>query len=491
MRQWYSSMKRWFLAIASVVSLTVGAMMLLSCGGEGGPVGGGSNGGGGGGNSFNQEFLALLPAGQAGATFVGPETCKNCHNEGQDPVYAEWHDTLHAANNVACESCHGPGSVHALSPSESNILTFPNSTSPIVCAQCHGPTYEEWSNSKHSRLITAPVEEAGTNPTTYGRGSRCIQCHSGLFRAEISEKGIDVGTLEDGVFQEISENTLSHVPYTASCVTCHNPHKKTGNLTQNSQEAQLYHLVFNTDTTPIGPGTTAASFVNFNHVCAECHNGRGTSATDAKLNSGTSRPNMHDSNQYNMLMGVGGYEGTGIVVRNTAHATAPGQCTHCHMGNGSHGYTVKYDTSCQPCHTAADAAARVTSVRSDIVNKLYDLLAQMEAWAQSKFGNKELWNYTSLLQEEGITPPDQAQVPIEIKRARHNYYFVIRDSSLSPHNAPYARSLIDIARDQVAAVSGQSQPNANRGANLTNEQKYQIVMQDLELARKADLKAED
>lgn len=490
MKQWFSYAKRWFLAIASVASLTIGAMMLLSCGGEGGPVGGGGTNGGGG-TSFNQEFLALLPAGQTGATFVGPETCKNCHNAGDDPVYTKWHDTAHASNNVACESCHGPGSVHALNPSKDNILTFPNSTSPIVCAQCHGPIYNEWAGSKHSRLIPDPVDEAGANPAVYGRSSRCIQCHSGLFRAQISEKGIDVGTLDDDTFKQIAEETSTQVPYIASCVTCHNPHQKTGNLTWQGNEVQLYHTVFNTDTTPIGPGSTAAQFVNFNHSCAECHNGRGTSATDAKLNSGTARPNMHDSNQYNMLMGVGGYEGTGIVVRNTAHATAPGQCSHCHMPDSSHGYTVKYDVSCAPCHSAADAAARVTAVRSDIVNKLYDLLARMEAWATAKFGNKDLWDYTSNIEAEGGTPPDQSLVPIQIKRARHNYFFVIRDSSLAPHNAPYARSLIDIANDQISAIPAQAPQMVVKDSGLTTEQKYQVLMQTLERARRADRMAQD
>jgi hypothetical protein len=64
-----------------------------------------------------------------------------------------------------------------------------------------------------------------------------------------------------------------------------------------------------------------------------------------------------------------------------------------------------------------------------------------------------LWDYTSAIQEQGKMPPAQANVPIQIKRARHNYYFVLRDASLGVHNGKYARSLLDVANRQLDALN--------------------------------------
>lgn len=495
MKHWFKVTKRWSLAIASAATLTIGAMALLSCGGEGGPINGG--GGGGGGNSFTAQFMALLPAGQAGATYVGPDTCKNCHNgtgpahsrtsNPNEPYFDEWHDTLHASKNVTCESCHGPGSNHAnaTTPDATTILTAPNSNSPIVCAQCHGPTYDQWFASKHRQLIVAPVEEAGSNPAQYGRSSRCIQCHSGLFRTETAEKGVDVGTMTDQQIIDLSEETINNVPSIANCDTCHNPHKKTGNLTGEGEEKQLRHLTFNTDTTPVGPSKPASSFVNFDHICAQCHNGRGADPSDAKLQSGTSRPNMHASNQYQMLMGFAGVEGSGVVQRNTAHATAPGQCSHCHMPNASHTFTTNLEVSCAPCHSASDAAERLVTVRAQMINDLYAIRGRMAAWSQATFGDPDLWDYTSNIQALGKTPPNQTLVPIQIKRARHNYYFIVNDACYGPHNFPYAETLITVAGENLDTLGFMAAPRTS----VSNADKLSVLKQDLARWQQVDQEA--
>ena len=54
-----------------------------------------------------------------------------------------------------------------------------------------------------------------------------------------------------------------------------------------------------------------------------------------------------------------------------------------------------------------------------------------------------------------------------MKRARHNYYFVVRDASLGTHNGTYTRNLLDVANrnlDQlgVAAASVRTAGAAGR-----------------------------
>lgn len=194
---------------------------------------------------------------------------------------------------------------------------------------------------------------------------------------------------------------------------------------------------------------------------------------------------MHDSNQMQMLMGFGGVEGTGAVERNTAHAQAPGQCSKCHMPDSRHTFTVSFDKGCAPCHTAADAAARAGQIKSEVLDLLVALRTRMEAWATTRFGDADFWDYTSVITAEGKTPPNQADVPIEIKRARHNYYFVIRSGDYGTHNAPYAKHLIGVANTNLDALTV-PKPGASR---LGQQQKLQLIEEHRKRATKAEMTA--
>ena len=482
---------KWFFTLIAIIPLTAALMVLQSCGGEGGPT----SDGGGGLPAVTQQFLALLSSDQAGASYIGSEACVNgtCHGgtgaRETQTTYQHWKGTKHADKGVSCERCHGPGSTHAANPSESNILTFPKSTSPVVCAQCHGSVYDQWNFSKHSKLIASPVDSMITGPSST-RSSRCAACHSGLFKTQAVEGGQDIANMADATIQQYGRDTKDLVPHVATCVTCHDPHKKTLNLTDNGEDVQLRHKTYNEDTTTVGPSSLASAFTTFDHVCAQCHNGRGADPSDTKLNSSTSRPNMHDSNQFNMLMGFAGVVSGGPVTpANTAHATVPGQCSKCHMPDSRHSATVSFDVSCSPCHTAADAAARVSSTKDDMVNLLFALRTRMEDWALIRFGNRDFWDYSSLIDAEygSGSAPTQSNVPIQVKRARHNYYFIIRDGSYGVHNGPYARHLVTIANINMDTAPLPTRPAAAaRGRELSINEKLAIIEADRARARKAE-----
>lgn len=470
-----------FIAAAPIVALV---MALQSCAGVGGPA---VDTGGGGGTSVNQEFLALLSAEQQSATAVGNDTCASaaCHG---DTIKNHWSGTKHAVNNVTCERCHGPGSAHAAAPTKTNILTLPKSSSPIVCGQCHGEIYGQFQYAGHNTLVTSPVSSASTS-ASQTKSSRCIACHSGLFRSTVYERGKDIANFTDAELTQIAKDTIAVAAHTANCNTCHNPHMLTGNPNSEGADVQLRHKTFNTDTTDIGPSATPDKTTKYNHICAQCHNGRGTDPADAKLTASSSRPSMHDSNQMNMLMGFGGVEGSGPVLRNTAHSQAPGQCVKCHMPDARHTFTVSYDKGCAPCHTAADAAARASSIKGEILDGLLALKTRMEAWALNALGNKEFWDYSGLLTEEGLTPPNQNLVVIQVKRARHNYYFIIRSGDYGVHNAPYAKHLLTVANDNLDAI-GVSPAMAGR-SNMSTRDKLAIIEQDRNRARQAEMNNPD
>ena len=83
------------------------------------------------------QFTQLLPAVQKTATRVGAAKCSTCHAAD----FTAWTKTKHSQAQVDCESCHGPGSVHAANPNLTNILRGPTAVNAIVCGQCHSTEF--------------------------------------------------------------------------------------------------------------------------------------------------------------------------------------------------------------------------------------------------------------------------------------------------------------------------------------------------------------
>ncbi len=391
-------------------------------------------------------FTQLLPVVQRTATRVGDANCTKCHAAD----HTTWMATKHAAALVDCESCHGPGSVHIKSPTAANILSGVNSTSNVVCAQCHSAENSDWSASKHAQIVADPVNAAS---------GTCYRCHSGEFRATYVDSPLAHGQTPaqaDTTIVALSTATLQSYTTTthssATCTNCHDPHQNTTNLTSAGEQFYLRRATSSTDLSSDLPGATAASYTTVNQICGSCHNNRGGDPSDAGLTKNTSRPATHEGPEYNMLLGNGGAEdAAGPPTRIASHGSAPDQCVQCHMPNSRHTFTVSLDTSCSPCHTSADAAARESSVQNEIQNDLVALRTRMQNWAQTTFKDPAVWDYTTNI----VSPskaPNQSLVPIQIKRARHNYYFILLDRSLGVHNTAYTRYLINYANTGLDAL---------------------------------------
>ena len=480
---------RRLLTLFASIPLIAAILATQSCGGLGGPTIG--NGGQG---SISEQFLALLSNEQRNASYTNSATCSAvaCHGSDPDSTYAHWQGTKHFENNVGCESCHGPGSAHNANPTKTNILTFPKAGNPVVCAQCHGPVYDQYVYSQHKNLVLSAVQGAVTSPNTTGRNSRCVACHGGLFRTRTYDANppLDIATMPTDDIKQFALDVINWAPQTANCVTCHDPHSKTGKVTDANEDVQLRHATFSLDTSQVDAGSTVQEYQTIDHICAQCHNGRATDPSDAALNANSSRPSMHDSNQYNMLLGFGGVEGSGPPINSTSHADIPGQCSHCHMPDSRHTFTVSFN-ACVPCHTETDAAVRVTAVKSEILDELYSLRVRMSTWAQSAYpgqpGNEIFWEYTATITEEGYAPPSQAGVPIEIKRARHNYYFIIRSGDFGVHNSVYARHLLTVANENLDDIS----VPGGIPTTLTRAQKMAVIKSDRARAQRADIDSID
>ncbi len=182
-----------------------------------------------------------------GATYVGSDTCKGCHED----QFKKMEHTLHgkllgtqlAKSDLqarGCEACHGPGSKHVQDQANpANNLRF-GKTSILkpsqkneVCLQCHARGKQMlWKGSQHE-----------------ARDVTCVTCHS--VHGPASEKWQlklvkfdqydSKGQLLDKVEYDLCGQChqvramqfgrYSHMPLAAqgeggkiTCSTCHNPH---------------------------------------------------------------------------------------------------------------------------------------------------------------------------------------------------------------------------------------------------------------------------
>jgi hypothetical protein len=471
-----------YLALSTLgAALTVFA--LAGCGGNSGPVPGavGTSSGGNvqvGGTGSTVNLTGLLPDGQAGATRVGKDTCGGCHGpakatEGDVDKLTTFNETQHAKSGIECEDCHGPGSNHVnADPADrqNTILTFPNIMKPVVCAQCHSAVtrqagepldqYDEWTASKHDGVVADAANSTG-------RYATCMRCHTDWMRIQELEEG---QPLTEEELTEITETALEAEEgtgpfHSASCAVCHDPHgKHSENALHNGEDKQLRHKPHqvltqaNYATSAIGPGTQPTSYAAFDHVCAECHNARGVDPSDARLQASTSRPSMHDSNQFNMLMGFGGSEADLAVPndkRASAHRDVADQCVGCHMSQG-HAMVAGNQgcTGTGGCHSASEVASLKSALQNSVSDGVAALQLRMNRWGSTPGNDIDgkgslSWQYSGSFGGPASGAAGQGLVPIQVKRARHNYYFILRDLSKGVHNPVYTRYLLQQANAQL------------------------------------------
>ncbi|MCG8591099.1 MAG: DmsE family decaheme c-type cytochrome [Proteobacteria bacterium] len=220
-----------------------------------------------------QSSSSELPA-LDGAEFVGHAVCVACHTVES----SHWETTIHARRFLhaprtplearACESCHGPGSLHVAAPSDpGRIVSFtresatPTAGMNAMCLQCHvGGERLHWHGSEHEAqgLACSDCHNPMAAQSPSGLLAResvnetCFQCHAEQ-RAALRLRGhmpIDEGSLDcadchnphgatsDALLRADDVNALcfechadkrgpflwDHAPVVESCLNCHRPH---------------------------------------------------------------------------------------------------------------------------------------------------------------------------------------------------------------------------------------------------------------------------
>jgi DmsE family decaheme c-type cytochrome len=164
--------------------------------------------------------VAVMPGAVPGATYVGSDSCKNCH----DDVYTKHfegtpHFALTKEGGHGCEDCHGPGSAHVESGGDKTKIIRFSELSPVEaskrCLQCHESSLENMNflRSVHMR-----------------NGVGCIACHSPHHSAEADTLLKSTQTLLCYGCHATQKAEFAR-PYRhrvdvglIQCSDCHNPH---------------------------------------------------------------------------------------------------------------------------------------------------------------------------------------------------------------------------------------------------------------------------
>jgi len=336
--------------------------------------------------------------------------------------------------NIQCENCHGPGSQHAYSLGNTNLITV--TTAAGDCAQCHDSLTHhvkatEWLNSKHAVATSYPTGESR---------SSCVRCHAAY------------GFVDYVDGKSASESRTEYEAIT--CAACHDPHGDANNP----------HIIRKISAVDLSDNLTTITNGGLGQLCMNCHMARveansyvdGTS-TNSNISS---HFGPHHGPQTDMLEGVNAIT-YGKEIPSSGHSKAvKDTCVACHLQEvsasspefglvGGHTFRNFYDTGtnsyslvelCSNCHgdiedfdlkrADYDGDGVVEGVQTE-VKRLLDQVAML----LPPVGSTQI----------ASVPNTRAQI-----QARYNYQFVLEDGSFGVHNTAYAVGLL---RASIADLS--------------------------------------
>ncbi len=245
-----------------------------------------------------------------GAEPVGSDTCASCHAD----VAKNFQHAFHAQQGVACENCHGNGSLHVEGGGDvSKIIVLPKRPAAEangVCLNCH-------AQDENTRHWAAGVHAAN--------GVRCIDCHQvhapAVQSAHEARANFDTATQDARNANLVSPETNvlveSRSQMNAACLRCHQ--------TEGAQLSMPYHH-------PLREGKMS---------CADCHDPHG----------GTSGRNLRMANINELCLSCHAqYRGPFAY----QHPPVSENCMNCHTAHGSPNtnlLTVSEPALCLQCHS--------------------------------------------------------------------------------------------------------------------------------------------
>jgi DmsE family decaheme c-type cytochrome len=214
-----------------------------------------------------------------GATYIGSEACKQCHQERWNSFQNSPHARAEAdgavvADHVGCESCHGPGSLHAAAVGDTSDAGFHTIRNPgkmsyqastDVCLGCHkGGEQFYWAHSNHA-----------------ANGVGCLSCHS-IHHPQnpgggpmLNAKDVNLMCLTCHKDKRAGLQRSGHMPLREggmNCADCHNPHGSAGE--HQLRAATVNDLCYKCHADKRGPFLWEHPPVREN--CLNCHEPHGS-----------------------------------------------------------------------------------------------------------------------------------------------------------------------------------------------------------------------
>ena len=338
---------------------------------------------------------------------------------------------------IGCESCHGAGSLHGMSPNKSNISI---SVESGACAQCHDEPWRhnkvaEFENSLHAEAL---YSSSFKRTVTSNNLSNCARCH---------DANGYIAFTKGELFDPSNLIEADHTPIT--CATCHDPHDLTLRVAPASSDTLANGYAY----TIGGAGKT----------CMNCHKAR-TNGSDLP-NVTSSHWGPHHSTQADVLLGENAAD-FGVPFQSGAHKFAvEDACVGCHMAvsppNGDEnrdkvgGHTFRlhnpdngkdYTASCESCHGPKDSFAD------------FQALADYDGDKTIEDIGSEIDGLLEILADS--LPPRGPEISWEairdasdpnMKKAYHNYQLIAYDGSRGMHNTKFA---VDVLTKSIIAIGG-------------------------------------
>lgn len=287
----------------------------------------------------------LTPPTIAGAVYVGDEKCASCHDVVMNSFVRTVHGRL--ANFEAnggqkgCESCHGPGSIHAESGDVKAILSLtkldPDQASAL-CLQCHSSgELMEWHGNEHAL-----------------NGVACTDCHKLHQSGTPLRKSLKMAEPElcYGCHKEYQAMASfpSHHPVKEGkmiCTSCHQTHGST--LKGLKTDERVNDLCYNCHARYQGPFVFEHSPVQ--EDCNICHNPHGTVANNLLKQS---EPFLclqcHESHFHAARTGSSSTAGLGGLAIDGTSGTVPGSNVQFTNSHGTDAWAEAFGTKCSTCH---------------------------------------------------------------------------------------------------------------------------------------------
>jgi len=262
-----------------------------------------------------------------GAVMVGDETCMGCHEEIGDNFSKTLHGTLAESQSgvagIACESCHGPGSVHAEETDPEKIVNPAKGDQfgSTTCLGCHKTEeFDDWTFAHHN---TADVNcsSCHTIHADYRPLSRdniqevCYGCHTDVRAAAFMPS-----------HHPVREGNIS-------CLDCHNPHGGQAALTMENTGRELCLSCH-----PEKEGPFVYEHAPVNEDCMICHTPHGSVADNLLVQTEpTLCLNCHAMHFHATIEGWDGNFSVPLAPERAGFSTPDGwkkgmltKCTQCH-----------------------------------------------------------------------------------------------------------------------------------------------------------------